>query len=91
MLVVKCAGNHGKMASVYLYSPGGRTCASNIVKFVLHQLQTYIFFINFGFLFSHCCHFCHQWRSKVIPTGLANNIKQWLGNTNVFAQSKLCL
>jgi len=60
MLAVKCAGNHAEVASVYLHSRGGHTCASNIVKVVLHQLQTCIF-INFGFLFSHCYHYCHQW------------------------------
>jgi len=49
------------------------------------------FFINFGFLFSHCCHYCHYWRRKVISTGLANEVRQWLGNTNMFAQSKLHL
>jgi len=43
MLAVKHAGNHGKVASVYLHSPGGRTCTSNVVKTNLHQLQTYIF------------------------------------------------
>jgi len=43
MLAVKHAGNDGKVASVYLHSPGGRTCTSNVVKTNLHQLQTYIF------------------------------------------------
>jgi len=35
--------NHGKMPSVHLHSTGGRTFASNIVKVVLHELQTCIF------------------------------------------------
>jgi len=35
--------NHGKIASVYLHSPGGHTFASNIVKVVLQELQTCIF------------------------------------------------
>jgi len=34
---------HGKMASVYLHSPGGHTFASNIVKVVLLELQTCVF------------------------------------------------
>ena len=35
--------NHGKMPSVHLHSTSGRTFASNIVKVVLHELQTCIF------------------------------------------------
>jgi len=87
---VKHADNHGKMASVYLHSPGGRTCVSNIVKVFLHQLQTCIFH-QFCFLFSDCCDYCHHCWHKVISTGLANKVKQWFGNTNIFAQSKLRL
>jgi len=42
-MVVKHADNYSKMALVYLHSPDGCTFASNIVKVVLHELQTCIF------------------------------------------------